>query len=204
MKLLDPHKQVFTKPTIATFTGKLVNPFDLQPEDIDPRDIAHALSMQCRYTGHVREFYSVGEHCVLIHDYLEMMEYDTPVLRRALLHDGDETYFLDLAAPIKHYVNGFGEKFKEAANEVTKRLVKRFDLIDPEPPIIKEVDVQLREVEISTLFPPLPGREHKYSETFLPIRIRNWSPTEAEFQFLCRLEGHGIVKRDKNGDWQPT
>lgn len=47
---------------IRTFTNKYVSPLELKPEDVNIDDIAHALSLQCRFAGHVQCFYSVAEH----------------------------------------------------------------------------------------------------------------------------------------------
>ena len=49
-----------------TKTGKLVDVQNPTPDIVDLEDIAHALSMTCRYAGHCREFYSVAEHSVLV------------------------------------------------------------------------------------------------------------------------------------------
>ena len=51
---------------MQTFTGRQFFPLDPHPNDVDPVDIAHALSLICRYGGHTRRFYSVAEHCVLL------------------------------------------------------------------------------------------------------------------------------------------
>ncbi|TAM99321.1 MAG: phosphohydrolase, partial [Rhizobiaceae bacterium] len=51
---------------IMTHSGKPFYPARPAPSDIDILDIAHALSMTCRYGGHARRFYSVAEHCVLV------------------------------------------------------------------------------------------------------------------------------------------
>jgi 5'-deoxynucleotidase YfbR-like HD superfamily hydrolase len=42
---------------IQTFTGKQFYPLDIREDDIDIVDIAHSLSMQCRYSGHSEKFY---------------------------------------------------------------------------------------------------------------------------------------------------
>lgn len=47
---------------ILTFTGRRFYPLDPRPEDVCLEDIAHALSLICRYNGHSRFFYSVAEH----------------------------------------------------------------------------------------------------------------------------------------------
>ncbi len=49
---------------ITTYTGKHFKPTELDPELFDIADIAHALSLICRGNGHVKTFWSVGEHCI--------------------------------------------------------------------------------------------------------------------------------------------
>ena len=51
---------------IQTFTGKKFSPLEPRREDIDILDIAHSRSMQCRFNGHCRQFYSVAEHSVRV------------------------------------------------------------------------------------------------------------------------------------------
>lgn len=49
---------------ITTYTGKH---FDATKPDmslVDIHDIAHALSLTCRGNGHVKTFFSVGQHCI--------------------------------------------------------------------------------------------------------------------------------------------
>lgn len=45
---------------IQTYTGVKFYPLDPVAEDIRIEDIAHALSMICRFNGHSKQFYSVA------------------------------------------------------------------------------------------------------------------------------------------------
>ena len=81
---------------MVTFTGKLVNPLDLTPQDVDIRDIAHHLSNMCRWQGATRHFYSVAEHCVHVSRLVP-----TGYALLALLHDAAEAYMGDAIRPIK-------------------------------------------------------------------------------------------------------
>lgn len=65
----------------------------------DYEEIAHSLSMQCRYTGHARRFYSVAEHSLLVSAI--MLEFGLGDPREGLLHDAVEAYLSDIAAPWK-------------------------------------------------------------------------------------------------------
>lgn len=47
-----------------TFSGKKFDPMKMIPEDVDLEDIAHALSLLCRGGGHLKYFYSVGQHSI--------------------------------------------------------------------------------------------------------------------------------------------
>lgn len=81
---------------IQTFTGKKVFPLAMTTDMVDIKDIAHALSLKCRFTGHCRTFYSVAEHSMRVAELVR------PELKlAALLHDAAEAYLPDFARPIK-------------------------------------------------------------------------------------------------------
>lgn len=88
------------EPCIQTYTGRKFFPLNPRAEDICVEDIAHSLSLKCRFGGHCLRFYSVAQHCVLVSKLLEPAEEST--LLWGLLHDAAEAYIPDFAAPIKH------------------------------------------------------------------------------------------------------
>lgn len=47
-------------------SGTLFAPFDPRPEDIHIEDVAHALACINRFGGHLREPYSVAQHCIVV------------------------------------------------------------------------------------------------------------------------------------------
>ena len=55
---------------IQTYSAISFWPLDARAEEIEIADIAHSLSLQCRFAGHCEEFYSVAEHCCHIFDYV--------------------------------------------------------------------------------------------------------------------------------------
>lgn len=81
---------------IQTYTGKKFDPFSPDADAIDIEDIAHSLSLLCRFNGHCRQFYSVAEHSVNI-SRIVPAEYAL----MALLHDATEAYLSDLPHPVK-------------------------------------------------------------------------------------------------------
>ena len=87
--------------TITTFTGKAFDPVNPEAELIDIVDIAHALSMLCRANGHVRQFYTVGQHSIACCLEAKARKYSKRVQLACLLHDASEAYLSDITRPIK-------------------------------------------------------------------------------------------------------
>lgn len=83
-----------------------IYPLDLQAQSVDIHDIAHSLSMTCRWGGHTGEFYSVAQHSFLVSCQL-----DDDLALAGLLHDAAEAYLPDIAAPIKGRVSIDGVPF---------------------------------------------------------------------------------------------
>lgn len=77
-------------PSIRTHSGWL-HVLTPTPDEIHIRDIAHALSMICRFGGHVDSFYSVAQHSVIV-------SYHVPpdMALVGLLHDAAEFAVGDL------------------------------------------------------------------------------------------------------------
>ncbi len=120
---------------IMTYTGKKFHFLDPQPEEIDIVDIAHALSLTCRFGGQCREFYSVAEHSIRMAEIVPQ-EYKL----HALLHDASEAYLPDLPRPEKAelpqfksmeqlILNSIYDKFITDENGWNKGIIKEADNI---------------------------------------------------------------------------
>jgi hypothetical protein len=94
---------------IGTYTGKRFDLFNIDIDNIDIMDIAHPLSMICRFGGHVKRHYSVAQHSLMVthlvrvlQEYNQMLEFDNKELLQALLHDASEAYMCDIPRPLKY------------------------------------------------------------------------------------------------------
>ena len=103
--------------------GGLVDVLTPEPNSIHIADIAHALSMICRYGGHVREYYSVAQHSCLVAQLL------APRLRiYGLLHDAAEAYLGDVVSPLKGKLALCGKPFCEAEEELRSAILRALDV----------------------------------------------------------------------------
>jgi len=55
----DPFNYDPSEPWIQTYTGLRFTPLNPNPDTIVIQDIAHALAMTCRFSGHIKKFYCV-------------------------------------------------------------------------------------------------------------------------------------------------
>lgn len=85
---------------IQTYMGLKFYPLDPRPEDICIEDIAHSLSLKCRFAGHCNSFYTVGQHSLHVSWLMEMRLGPMAGLC-GLMHDSAEAYVGDLPRPLK-------------------------------------------------------------------------------------------------------
>ena len=165
---------------VQTFTGKKLNWRDPDPNDINIEDIAHSLSLQCRFNGHCSEFYSVAEHCV------RMSSLHTKHREWMLMHDAAEAYLGDIPLPIKRGLPVF--------NEIEERILfaiqERFFLEKFPKEYIAAADEILLATEKRDLL------LYVNWEITLPFplayKIVPWTAREAEERFLTVAEFLGI------------
>lgn len=164
---------------MATFSGGRFWPMDPRVEEVNIVDIAHHLSLQCRYAGAVRRFYSVAEHCVLMTRRLKYIGAGENVQRWALLHDASEAYMQDLIRPVKENVTGY----REIEAKIMAVIAEAFELIGPEPEGVRQADHRMLNDEREQNTHPSPWLWAGPQEPF-GVRLEYWPPAAAELEFL--------------------
>ena len=165
---------------MQTYTGRAFYPLDPRPEDVDPIDIAHALSLICRYGGHAKRFYSVAEHCVL-------MSRAVPAEHAlwALLHDATEAYVGDMIRPLKRSMS----EYVKIEDRLLGVICERFGLDPVFPDAVKLADNRILLDERDAMLGPLPQPWSDYLESLDPlgVRVEGWAPLDAERVYTDRL-----------------
>lgn len=163
---------------IQTYTGRQFFPIDPRAEDIDVHDIAHALSLQCRYSGHCLRFYSVAEHCCHISDHCSP---ETALW--GLLHDASEAYLVDVPRPIKPDL----ANYRELEDRLMNCIAERFGLPMDMPEEVKSLDGRILVNEREQVMSAPPARGADIDERIHGLVIWGWTPVRAEMEFLARF-----------------
>lgn len=174
---------------IETHTGKRVTPLHLTTENVDIRDIAHALSLVCRFNGHCIHHYSVAQHsihvCNLLLDYSYNDDAEEMRLTRliGLLHDAGEAYMTDVTRPVKQAI----KDIKEIEQRILGVIVQKFVPAGGQWDYVHQADVMMLKTEAYHLMPSR-GRgwffPHNMPMADPPPLM--W-PTEVEELFLERF-----------------
>lgn len=179
------------------YSGRAFRPFTAREEDIDAIDIARSLSMTCRYNGHVRKFYSVAEHAVLMARYmlLHPPQHKTADEVRelalwCLLHDGAEAYIGDMVRPLK--ITPRFEAYRELDDKLTSLIAVKYELpvFDGQliPAEVKVLDNRILLDERLELLTEPPEAWQEEGLAPLGVEILGWYPPEAEREFLRLLD----------------
>ncbi len=126
---------------IQTFTGKKFFPLEPNIEDICIEDIAHSLSMQCRFAGHSKTHYSVAQHSIaMVNGWFNGPE-NKELAKYALLHDASEAYLTDIPRPLKHLPQF--QFYRDAEKHLSELIYVKFGLNPVEPEEIKRSDWEI-------------------------------------------------------------
>lgn len=161
--VFDPKVGTVTSPErgpfIATYSGAEFYVDEINLEDIPLEDIAHALSMNVRFNGHISRPYSVLEHSLNVAELAEIAAINNgktyqqldAVYLWGLIHDVSEAFVPDIPRPFKAMLGGFSEFEKR----VQAKLRTMMDLPE-EPEEVKYVDRHIVRMEAESLYPEPP------------------------------------------------
>ena len=172
---------------MCTHTGKKFYFSHIHPDMICLEDIAHALSRICRFNGHIKNFYSIGEHSLLTSRMVEdRLKVD------ALLHDAGEAYMSDMSRPLKMIMNDTsGNMYKQIEMDILHCINKKFDfpeLSEDDKMKIKLADNTALYIESHSSFDSAMLVEWNYGKMLNPIpkfkipsRQRNMNEVKKKF-----------------------
>lgn len=156
---------------------------DPRADEVDIRDIAHPLSMACRWRGACLRFYSVAEHCVILATYTQsVLQRPLDDVLMALLHDAHEAYTGDITTPTK---NRFPE-IRAFERKIQDVIQGKYGLPEGKPEWLDEIDQRIRWDERAMLL--VPRKDHTTNGMHeggpLGVGIQAWEMARAEGMFL--------------------
>ena len=161
---------------IETYTGKQFSLDDPSPDMVCVEDIAHALSMICRFNGHCNRFYSVATHSVLLSNYAHNGA------KELLFHDAAEAYIGDITYPFKKML----PDYRRVEDAVSVVIAIKFGVSYPTPDWVKTLDTRILLNERAALMADTGNIWDCDNLEPLRATIPDWSPATAEAAFLDR------------------
>lgn len=163
---MQPHdsqkKQIVHDGCIITASGILFDLYNPDPDKIILTDIAHHLSMICRWNGATKRFYSVAEHCVRVSHKQDL----SSMKLTALFHDAEEAYWGDIIKPVK---NLLPQEMRDKMKALRKMIFEKFG--------IEPIDAGIEKADLDEL-------HFDYENMILSDKHVPWSDTEARYQWL--------------------
>ena len=165
---------------ITTYTGKHFRPLEPDPQLIKIEDIAHALSMICRGNGHVKTFWSVGEHCICCAREAAERGMSERMILACLLHDASECYMSDVPRPFKKEL----PEYQKWEDHLLSLIYEKFlgsDLTEKEQIQLKEIDNAMLWYDLEELLEEKQYGEAPEIHVDLNYAVRTFSEVEAEY-----------------------
>lgn len=173
---------------VATYSGKLLSIENPDPDLICIEDIAHGLAMTARFGGQCRKFYSVAEHCCVVHDLIQNAGGTGGYAFAGLMHDAAEAYIGDLVRPIKSRQELM--MFRNIEARIQAAIERRFDVLHGSAvaEVVRAADNIACRAEAHLLMEG-QGELWDWGETpLVPIKMQPHSWQGAEKLFLSYFE----------------
>lgn len=164
-------------PWTSTASGGRFYPLNPIQDEVDIFDIAHALSNQCRFAGHVIHHYSVAQHSVLV-SQLAPKGFEL----EGLMHDAAEAYVVDVPYPIKPHIPQHGVIEENVLKVIGEKysfphvMSEEINFLDRS--IVKDEAIQLLRADVDEWGSPFEP---------LGIEIEEWTPRQARDAFIKRF-----------------
>lgn len=154
----------------------------------DVLDIAHGLSLACRWGGQCARFYSVAEHSIMVSRIMELEEFGDPMV--GLWHDGTEAYMSDVPSPFKQLL----PDWSAIDHVLEEKMFEWLKLPFPKGEGCKKADWLALYIEAFDLMgsggkdflDPLGLKLLAHELYDEGIKVRCWTPDIAEMKFLER------------------
>lgn len=170
-----------------TWTGRLVDPFNLTVDDIFIEDIATSLSQINRYNGHTNFPYSVAQHSAIL-SYVVGEE----LAPAALMHDSAEAYLQDIVETHKGQtyfrIKGEFVPYRNVEHVAEAVIFDRFNIPLDHLAYIDPYDKAIVANEMEALKPADAGRTQKIAG----VHIIPWTAAQAKTAFLERFQALNI------------
>ena len=174
---------------ITTYTGLHINPADPTPDLFRIEDIAHALSLLCRGNGHVKTFWSVGQHCIACAKEAAARGLPDRIVLACLLHDASECYLSDVPRPIKQTL----PDYQKTENRLLSMIYEKFlgaDLNSEEARVLKEIDDAMLWYDLKNLLDEAQEGKAPKIHIELTREVRAFAEVEKEYlEMFYRYSG---------------
>ena len=177
---------------ITTHSGLHFVPTAPEADMVRIEDIAHALSLICRGNGHVKTFFSVGQHCINCAREAQARGCTDRVVLACLLHDAAESYMSDVPRPFKKYLDRYLE-FEDTILDVIYTKYLGTTVTEEEQRQIKQIDDALLYYDLLYLLDEPSSCAAPVLRTELSYDVRPFA--EVEKEYLHMFETYAVKVR---------
>jgi hypothetical protein len=174
-------------PWVITKNGKRLDPTDVQPDQLDIEEIAHALANINRFNGHTKWPISVAQHSV----YVSRLVGDGVPGLQGLLHDASEYVLGDITKWLKH-TPAF-DRYRETEDRIQRVIYAHFGCPEEMLPEVAAADKLMVRVEGEAMWGPnwsdVPGYGPLTEDERAPVgKWEPWTWSFARHHFLERFK----------------